>query len=123
MQKYTHLKDIPIFSTIIVCLFGFWGAILNFARRQQDLKKRTMGQKIGMFFVDLLTSSGFAILAFYACMGYGLDEPISVAIAGIIAHQGTRSIYIGELLIASKFGGNSVVDAIKENKEDNKNDK
>ena len=123
MQKYTHLKDIPVFSTIIVCLFGLWGAILNFARRQQDLKKRTMRQKISYFFIDLLTSSGFAILTFYACVGYGFDEPISVAISGIIAHQGTRAIYIGELLIASKFGGDTVVEAIKENKEDNQNAK
>jgi hypothetical protein len=117
MHKYEYLKDVPLFSTIVVLFFGLWGAILNFSRREQDLKERSLTRKIMMFFVDLLTSSGFAILTFYGCMGYGVNEVISVAIAGIVSHQGTRAIYIAELLLASKFGGNTVVEAIKEKEE------
>ena len=123
MQKYSHLKDIPVFSTIIVCLFGLWGAILNYSKRGIDCKKRTKKQIILLFFLDVITSSGFSLLIFYGAMGFGIDEPISVMLSGFAAVEGTHTVYFAELIVAKKFGGDSVVEAIKENKEDNQNDK
>jgi hypothetical protein len=120
MQKYEHLKDIPIFSTIIVILFGLWGAILNFAKREEEVKNYSITKKVSLFIVDLLTSSGFALLTYYGLVGYGFNEPISVAIAGAVAHQGTRLIYIAELIVASKFGSSEVVEAIEKEKQNDK---
>jgi hypothetical protein len=120
MQKYEHLKDIPIFSTIIVILFGLWGAILNFAKREEEVKNYSFQKKIMLFFIDLLTSGGFALLTYYGLVGYGFNEPISVAIAGAVAHQGTRLIYIAELIVASKFGGETVVEAVEKEKQNDK---
>jgi uncharacterized membrane protein len=113
MHRYEHLKDIPLFSTIIVILFGFWGAILNFAKREQEVRNYSVFRKFNLFILDLLTSGGTAIIVFYGLVGWGFTEPFSVAIAGIAAHQGTNLIYYIELYIASKYGTKEVVEEIK----------
>jgi uncharacterized membrane protein len=118
MQKYEYLKDIPIISTIVVLLLGLWGAILNYIKREKEMRNYSITKKISLFIVDLLTSSGFALLTFYGLVGYGINEPISVAIAGVVAHQGTRFTYLLELFIATKYGTKEVIEAVEE---DNKN--
>jgi len=114
MEKYIHIKDIPLFSTILVFIIGIWGAILNFSKREELKRDIALRKKITLFILDLTTSGGFALLTFYGCLGYGITEPLAVAIAGIVGHQGTRAMYLLELIIAEKFGGDSVVNAIKE---------
>ena len=90
------------------------GSDFKFFEERRIKKDITLRKKITLFILDLTTSGGFALLTFYGCLGYGITEPLAVAIAGIIGHQGTRAMYLLELIIAEKFGGDSVVNAIKE---------
>jgi hypothetical protein len=113
MQKYEYLKDIPIISTIVVMLLGLWGAILNFIKREKEVRNYSLIKKVSLFIVDLLTSSGFALLTFYGLAGYGINEPISIAVAGVASYHGTRFMYLFELFIATKYGTKEVIEEVK----------
>jgi len=104
MVKYEQIKDIPITLYIIVFGFGIWGAILNYFKREQDGIDRTIAQKIGNFLLDMISSMGLSVLSFLSLIGLGFNEIVAVAFSGWIAHQGTRAVYLIELLIAEKVG-------------------
>jgi uncharacterized membrane protein len=118
MQKYEYLKDIPVISTIIVLLIGLWGAILNYIKREKEMRNYSITKKISLFIVDLLTSSGFALLTFYGLVGYGVNETISIAIAGVASYHGTKFIYLIKVFIAYKLGEKEIIEAIKEEKDE-----
>jgi hypothetical protein len=118
MQKYEHLQDIPMVSTIIVIVLGIWGAILNYNMRNKLKPNSPLYKKLIVFFTDLLASSGFALLTFYGLLGYGVNETLSVAIAGIASYQGTNLIYFVDLYIATKLGEKEIMEAVKEEKDE-----
>jgi hypothetical protein len=107
-------QSISAATYIIVFSIGIVGAILNFSRR--EWADQTLWRKSVFFFVDVLSSGLLAVLSFYATIGMGLNEMLAIAISGIFAHQGTRAIYLIELLIAEKLGANKTFDEIKNNK-------
>jgi len=115
-----NLNDLNIFTTIIVGLFGTWGAFLNYIRRQETQKELTRTQKITYFFTDFASSTGLAMLTFIALQGWGVNELLSVAFAGFVSHQGTRAIYLAQIIVAEKLGLNRTIDAIKEEHEKEK---
>jgi hypothetical protein len=118
MQQYEHLKDIPAVSTIVVLVLGIWGAILNYNIRNKLKPNCPLYRKLIVFFTDLLASSGFALLTFYGLLGYGVNETLSVAIAGIASYQGTNLVYFVDLYIATKLGEKEIIEAIKEEKDE-----
>ena len=117
MQKYEVIKDIPIISYLIVLGLGIWGAILNYVKREEDDIDRTTMQKIGIFLLDLISSMGLSVVTFLGAVGVGANELIAVAIAGFVAHQGTRAIYLIELVIAEKLGSKLLKDEIQKEKD------
>jgi hypothetical protein len=118
MQQYEHLKDIPIVSTIVVIVLGVWGAILNYNIRSKLKPNCPLYRKLIVFFTDLLASSGFALLTFYGLLGYGVNENISIAIAGVASYQGTSLVYYVDLYIATKLGEKEIIEAVKEEKDE-----
>jgi hypothetical protein len=118
MQQYEHLNDIPIVSTIVVIILGIWGAILNYNMRNKLKPNSPLYRKLIVFFTDLLASSGFALLTFYGLLGYGVNETLSIAIAGVASYQGTNLVYFVDLYIATKLGDKTIIEAIKEEKDE-----
>jgi len=114
MPHKNNLHDLSSLSVIIVLFFGLWGAYLNYIRRVLTNKNLTKTQKILYFFTDFASSTGFAVLTYIALQGWGINELLSVAAAGFVAHQGTRAVYLGEIMLAEKLGLEKTVDIIKE---------
>jgi len=110
-KDWNHLN---LISLVIVTFFGFWGGFLNFLRRTKTHPEFNWKQKIFHFFVDAVSVSSITIIAYLGLVGYGLNELLSVAISGFIGHQGTRAIYVMEIFLAEKFGGDETVNVIKE---------
>lgn len=108
------ITDIPVVTYIIVLVIGLIGAVISFFRR--DLSRLSWGKRVVFFLLDVLSSGFLAVLAFSAAYGLGVNELVAVAISGIFAHQGTRALYLVELLIAEKLGAKQTFNEIKEDK-------
>ena len=115
---HNTLKDLSYLSTFVVALFGIWGAFLNYVRRSETQKQTTKKQKIIYFLTDFASSTGLAMLTFIGLQGYGVNELLSVALSGFVAHQGTRVIYVAQIIIVEKLGLNKTLDVIKEQHND-----
>lgn len=110
-MSYKNFSDIPFITQIIVGVIGILGAWSNYLRR--DLKNLSLLQKIHLFLMDTMTSSVIAMIVFFSCVGYGLNEILSVGIAGAVAHQGTRALYILELLVLEKLEADKTFEELR----------
>ncbi len=109
MQK--HIGDVNTLATIIALTAGVWGAILNYSQR--DTKEHSILKKISMLFMDMIINVGITMLVYLGLVGYGVDELIAVAVSGFVGHQGTRSFYLIELLIAEKLGAKKTYEMLQ----------
>ncbi|MRJ06262.1 MAG: hypothetical protein C6I01_01920 [Epsilonproteobacteria bacterium] len=119
-MKITNLKDLGVIALIIVGLFGVWGGVLNYARRMEKYNRLKKRQKVFLFGIDLISSTGLALLTHILLQGVGVPETISVAIAGYIAYRGTQAVYILQLLIAEKVGSKELIKLAKDELEQQK---
>jgi hypothetical protein len=119
-MKITNLKDLGVIALIIVGLFGVWGGVLNYARRMERYNRLKKRQKIFLFGIDLISSTGLALLTHILLQGVGVPETISVAIAGYVAYRGTQAVYILQLLIAEKVGSKELIKLAKDELEQQK---
>lgn len=111
-------EDISTFTMNIIFALGLIGAVLNFLKRK--VRKLSLLKKLGLFAVDTLSSSTLAVISFYGVIGLGYNELLAIAVAGALSHQGTRAIYILELIVAEKFGGKQTFDELTKQKEEQK---
>ena len=110
-MPFNNHNDIPTLTFFIVLLLGFAGSIVNFAKRQK--RGMTIAHKLGLFLLDSITSGSLAVIGFYGALGIGFNELVAIASAGAIAHQGTRALYIVELIVAEKLGAKETFEEIK----------
>ena len=113
---YNTIQDVPKLTYLVVLVLSLWGSILSFIQRSRDGLKRTLTQKLIMFLTDLISTMGLSIVTFCGAVGFGLNELLAVGISGFVAHQGTRAIYLIELLIADKLGSKLLQEELKGNK-------
>ncbi|WP_456390571.1 hypothetical protein [Hydrogenimonas sp.] len=104
------ITDISGASTAIAAAFGMWGAFVNFLTRKRSGVRA--GRLFGMFVADSIINAGLSITIFLGCMGYGLNELLSVSIASLLGHQGTRAFYLAELIIIEKSGATKTFDIV-----------
>jgi len=110
----SKFSDVPTVTYIVVFVLGMIGAVINFFRR--ELAGCSFVKKVFLFLFDALVSGLFAIIGFYATMGMGLNELLAIAASGIFAHQGTRAVYIIELVITEKLGAKMTFEEIKKSR-------
>lgn len=110
-MPFNNHNDIPNITFLVVLLLGFAGSVVNFAKRQK--RGMTILNKFSLFLIDSITSGSLAVIGFYGALGMGSNELIAIAYAGAIAHQGTRALYILELIVAEKFGAKATFEEIK----------
>ena len=115
-MPYKNFNDIPPLTLLIVFLTGFWGALVNFIRREEINHNMSTKKKIFYFFVDLISSGGIACIVFLTLVGYGFNELFAVGVSGVFAHQGTKSIYLMELFIAEKLKSKKLEEEAKKDK-------
>ena len=116
MQK--HMSDVNTLATIIALMAGTWGAILNYSQR--DTKEHSILKKISMFFMDMIINVGITMLVYLGLIGYGIGDLVAVAISGFVGHQGTRSFYLIELIIAEKLGAKKTYEILQAEREERK---
>lgn len=113
-MPHNSFSDMNLTASIIAFLAGLWGAILNFINR--DTKLHSISRKIVTFLIDMTVNIGITMLIYIGCVGYGFNDLLSVAVAGFLGHQGTRSFYIMELIIAEKLGAKQTFNSLKDDK-------
>ena len=114
-MPYKNLNEIPLITELIIMALGIVGAIVNFAKRKERVAK--LSSRLYLFFVDMITSGGLAVIGFYGASGLGMNELTAIAVSGILAHQGTRAMYLIELVFLEKAGAKQTFNEVKENKE------
>ena len=114
-MPHNNFNDMDFTASTIAFITGIWGAILNFIKR--DTKTHSITRKILIFIIDMIINVGITMLTYIGCVGYGFNDLISVAIAGFLGHQGTRSFYIMELIITEKVGAKNTFEEIKKSEE------
>ncbi len=119
MQK--HMSDVNTLATLIALGAGVWGAILNYAQR--DTQKHSILKKISIFFMDMIINVGITMLVYLGLVGYGVNDLVAVAISGFVGHQGTRSFYLIELLIAEKLGAKKTYEMLQNERENERSKK
>ena len=110
-MPYNNHGDIPTLTIAIVFALGLIGAMFNFFKRKW--RGLTTVQKIGLFLLDTATSSTLAVVSFYTVIGLGYNELLAIGVAGAFSHQGTRAIYILELIVTEKLGAKATFEEIK----------
>ena len=114
MPYKSNLTDIEVVPIVIATIIGIWGSIVNYQKRH------TVGfsifRKIVTFAVDTLASIGLSIFTFMLAQGYGLNELVSIGVAGVFAHQGTRGLYLIELIVTEKVGAMKTYESIQKDK-------
>ena len=110
-NSFRDLDKIPI---IFVAIFSILSGMLQYLQRRQ---KYTFKQAVIRFFIDTATNLIIGVSAYLAMVGYDLNTVLSAGISSLIAHNGTRAIFLAELVIADKLGSKSAKEAIKEEME------
>lgn len=113
-MPHQNFSDMNFTASLIAGLAGLWGAILNFIKR--DNKTHSISRKTITFLIDMIVNIGITMLIYIGCVGYGFNDLLSVAVAGFLGHQGTRSFYIMELILAEKLGAKQTFNALKDDK-------
>ena len=116
MQK--HINDVNTLATFIALMAGTWGAILNYSQR--DTNEHSIIKKISMLFMDMIINVGITMLVYLGLIGYGIGDLVAVAISGFVGHQGTRSFYLIELIIAEKLGAKKTYEILQAEREERK---
>ena len=98
-MPFSNLDDIPSKTGLLVFLFGIIGAIINYKRR----KEATLTKRVFMFLSDMISSVMLSIASFSVVIGFGGNELLAVGLAGFVAHQGTRAVYLIELGLSKKY--------------------
>ncbi len=121
-KDWNHIDHI---SVLIVALLSFIGAILNTKRHCKTNKDKCNSyKKTKLFFVvashiifDAVSVGAISLIVYLGLVGYGLNEFLSVAIAGFLAKEGNTAIYQFKLLVADKFNSSALMEELKKEKE------
>lgn len=111
-------NNLNLIAVVVAFGFGMWASILNFSKR--NLRYLNVKRMALLFVFDMLVSIGFTMLTYLGLVGAGVNELLSVAIAGFTAHQGTRAVWLIEMLISEKLGARDTFNIVSSsNKKDN----
>ena len=110
-QQFSDINSISLVASIVA---GLWGAMVSFIHR--DKNGYSLTRKIYSFLTDVVIDVGVTLLVYLGLIGYGVNDLLSVAISGFMGHQGTRTFYLIELIIAEKLGAKKTYDMLKDNK-------
>jgi len=85
-----RLQEHGLLGYIWILLISFWGGTVKYLN---SLKKNEKPKLLGLL-IDNVTSGFVGIITALVCKYYSLDELLTYAIIGIMAHNGTRSLYL-----------------------------
>ncbi|BCD59639.1 MULTISPECIES: phage holin family protein [unclassified Nitratiruptor] len=90
------------FTYLWVLALSLWGGTAHTIRkiRNGTIKHFSLSEWIG----DMVISGFLGVITFYLCEYAGIEQPLTAALVGISAHQGTRGISALEKYIAKKIG-------------------
>ena len=100
-MPYNNFNDIPILTQVAVFIAGVWGAVINWIDRNR--RGKTMLNRFGYFVLDVFATVGISVMVFLVLIGHGYNELFSVGCSSFMAHYGTRSFYIMEVILSEKL--------------------
>jgi hypothetical protein len=91
-----------VLTYVWVLVLSVWGGTAHTIRKIRDghIKRFSLSEWVG----DVTISGFLGVITFYLCEYGGIEQPLTAAIVGISAHQGTRGIVTLEHYIAKKLG-------------------
>lgn len=109
-----NLNDLNIIALITTIGFGIWSAMMNYIGREKNGKEKIgLKQKVLHFIIDVISSTGIAMLTFLLMQGVGFNELISVGISGLMAYEGTRGITFLQIIFAEKIGATKTAEYLR----------
>ena len=118
-------SDINYISVFIISILAFLGAILDtqrYCKTNVDIcNKNTKAKKIIKVILhilfDFISIGAISLVVYVGMIGYGINELLSVAIAGFLATEGNKALYQFKLLIADKLNSQELKDALKKERD------
>lgn len=94
------LLELPGIDYIWFCLLAVWGGTVNYISNMRRQKKTF---SITELFGDWAISSFSGIMAAYVCKELGVSPFVQYATAGLVGHQGARTIALMERWMRDRF--------------------
>lgn len=85
-------QQYSISTYLWVLWFSIWGASVAYLQRIKTSGIRAF--RVFVFVVDNLTATLIGFLTFFLCDYRGVDWRITIAAVAIMAHQGTRGLFL-----------------------------
>jgi len=116
-MPYKNFKDVDKYTLIFVLVISFLSGLITFLKRKKD--QYGIKRLIIVLLIDTLSSLLIGTIVYIGLLGYGTNNFLAAGISGMLAHQGTRAVFLIELAIAEKIGSQSAKDEIKKEMEAN----
>lgn len=118
-------NSINYISVIIVSLLSVLGGILNTKKHCviNDEKCKSYGflklsvVVISHIIFDAISIGSISLIVYLGLVGYGINDLLSVAIAGFLASEGNKAIYQFKLVLAEKLNSQALMEELKKDKE------
>ncbi len=85
-----RLQEYGLLGYVWIMIIAFWAGTVKYLN---SLKKNEKPKLLG-WFVDTVTSGFVGVITAMVCQHYQLPDLLIYAITGIMAHNGTRSLYL-----------------------------
>ena len=118
-------NDINYLSVFIISILAFLGAVLDTKRYckthtnicEESTKTQNFIKIILHILFDFVSIGAISLVVYIGMIGYGINELLSVAIAGFLATEGNKALYELKLLIADKLNSQALKDELKKQKD------
>ena len=118
-------NSINYFSVMLVAVLSFIGAVFNTKRYcvinkdkcEKHSKKKLFFVVVSHIIFDAISVGSISLIVYIGLVGYGLNELLSVAIAGFLAKEGNVALYQFKIFVADKFGSDELLNELKKEKE------
>lgn len=90
LSLFERIQEYGVLGYLYILFIAFWAGTAKYlSSLRKDEKPTMMG-----WFIDTTVSGFVGIIAAMVCQYYQLDFLLTASITGIMAHNGTRSLYL-----------------------------
>jgi len=112
INKMKHFSELSIFDYIVTFFILLGAGVGSFLRR--NMTKYSIRKKITILLVDVAGSMSIGTTVFFIIYGWTGDLAMSAGASSLLAHIGSRSFYLMELVIADKLNSQALREAVNE---------
>ena len=117
-------NDVNYISVFIISILAFLGAALDTKRYckthtnicEESTKIQNFIKLTLHILFDFISIGAISLIVYIGMIGYGINELLSVAVAGFLATEGNKALYELKLLIADKLNSQALKDELEKEK-------